>query len=316
MKQRVYAVIGTGAIGGFYGGMLAKADNDVRFLLRSDYEFVSNNGLKVDSIFGNFHINKVNAYRRTNEIGTVDVVLVCLKTTQNHLLKILLPPLLHPKTVVVLIQNGIGVEADVARDFPDLAIAGGLGFICSNKLGPGHIAHLDFGRLTIGGYQHIDVELLSSICLDFDVAGVPCDVAPDLMLARWRKLVWNLPFNGMTVILNTTTDKLIHSSATQPVIYQLMSDVVKGANHCGVALTEEFALKMIEMTKTMTPYSPSMKIDYDMKRELEVEYIYSRPIELAREAGYEMVSARMVESQLLFIEEQRRLEANENPVQA
>lgn len=306
MKDMRYAIVGTGAIGGFYGGMLAKSGADVRFLLRSDYEYVKQNGLKVDSVFGDFHLNNVQAYSSSEEIGQVDVVLVCLKTTQNHLLSKILPPLLGESTTIVLIQNGIGVEADVALQFPKSAIVGGLGFICSNKLAPGHIAHLDFGRLTIGDYQLTKHEVLTQIAEDLNKAGVPCDIAPDLMLARWRKLVWNSPFNGMTVVLNTTTDRLINSPSTQPLIYQLMEEVVGAANACGVPLTKDFALKMIEMTKTMTPYSPSMKLDFDRKQEMEIEYIYSRPIALARAAGFEMVHTEMVERQLLFIEEQRK----------
>lgn len=306
MKRLKYAVVGTGAIGGFYGGLLAKSGLDVHFVLRSDYQFVEQNGLRIDSVYGNFHLQNIQAYRSTVEIGEVDVILVCLKTTQNYLLRDILSPLIGRNTTIVLIQNGIGVEADVSLQFPNTAIVGGLGFICSNKIGPGHIAHLDFGRLTIGNYQFATEKLMSQILKDMSNAGVQCDISSDLMLARWRKLVWNSPFNGMTVVLDTTTDQLINSLSTQPLIYKLMDEVVGAANACGVSLTKEFAYKMVEMTKKMTPYSPSMKLDFDRKQKMEIEYIYSRPISLAKAAGYEMVHTEMLERQLLFIEEQRK----------
>ncbi len=107
-----------------------------------------------------------------------DVVLVCLKTTNNAMLWKILPPLLGKDTLVVLIQNGLGIEADLAIDFPNLSIAGGLGFICSNKIGPGHIAHLDYGKLTIGAYQTDNDKVLEQVCEDLKNAGVPAEVAP------------------------------------------------------------------------------------------------------------------------------------------
>jgi 2-dehydropantoate 2-reductase len=105
-----YGIIGTGALGGYYGGRLALAENDVHFLFHSDYEQVKRNGLQVDSVKGNFHLTTINAYNSSNQMPKCDVVLVCLKTNNNNLLKDLLPPLLHANTVVVLLQNGLGIE--------------------------------------------------------------------------------------------------------------------------------------------------------------------------------------------------------------
>ena len=124
-----YAIIGTGAIGGYYGGKLAKAGNEVHFLLHTDYEYVKENGLQVDSCDGSFHLDQVNAYQTTADIPPCDVILVCLKSTNEHLLRNLLPPMLHENTVVVLIQNGIGLESDLQDLFPTLQIVAGLYFI-------------------------------------------------------------------------------------------------------------------------------------------------------------------------------------------
>ncbi len=297
-----YAVIGAGALGGFYGGMLAHSGKEVQFLFHSDYTHVKKEGLRVDSILGDFHLAEVLAFINTADMKPCDVVLVCLKTTNNDMLKALLPPLLGENTLVILIQNGLGVEADLARDFPNLNIAGGLGFICSNKVGPGHIAHLDYGKLTIGAYQTDNDKVMQQVCEDLKNAGVPAEVAPDLNLARWKKLVWNIPFNGMTVVLNTTTDRLMRCEETKQLSYELMLEVVQAANHCCASVSENFARKMIEMTETMTPYAPSMKLDYDHRREMEIGYIYSRPVQTALQAGYEMKKVSMLEKQLRFIQ--------------
>lgn len=301
-----YAIIGTGAIGGYYGGMLAKAGKDVHFLLHSDYEHVKRNGLKVDSIGGNFHLNPVKVYDRSFGMPLCDIVLVCLKSTNNAILEDLLPPLLHENTLVVLIQNGLGLEADLADKFSPLKnIAGAMAFICSNKIGPGHIAHLDQGNINLGLYKG-DLSLLESVNADFREAGVKSYIV-DLEPARWKKLVWNIPYNGMTVVLNTTTDKLMKHPSSRQLIYELMLEVVRAANKVGegrFSLPESFADSMMETTDRMTPYSPSMKLDYDNKRSLEIEYIYSRPVAEALAVGFEMSKVSMLEKQLRFIQSQ------------
>jgi 2-dehydropantoate 2-reductase len=297
-----YAVIGSGALGGFYGGKLAHSGKDVHFLFHSDYEYVLNNGLKVDSVNGDFHLTAINAYQSTTDMPKADVVLVCLKTTNNHLLKSLLSPILHSGTVIVLIQNGLGVEQDVASVFPLQPIVGGLAFICSNKIGDGHIAHLDYGKLNLGVFQGDIDPVVEQIKKDFTEAGVPAEVASDLMQARWQKLVWNIPYNGMTVVLNTTTDRLMSEASTRQLSYDLMLEVINGARACGIEVKESFADKMMELTDSMTPYAPSMKLDFDFKRPMEIEYIYSRPVKAALEAGYAMKKVAMLESQLRFIQ--------------
>lgn len=301
-----YGVIGTGALGGFYGGKLARAGKEVHFLFRSDFEFVKENGLKVDSVNGDFHLKNVNAYAKAVDMPVCDVVLVCLKTTANRRLPEMVRPLLHKGTVVVLLQNGLGLEEDLAAQLPETGIAGGLAFICADKIGHGHIRHLDFGKLNLGSYNLKNPEVLKQVVADFQEAGIPTDLAADLNQARWQKLVWNIPFNGMTVVLNTTTDKLMASEATRELSKELMLEVIRAANRCGAPLKEELAQQMIAMTIRMTPYAPSMKLDYDLGRPMEIEYIYSRPVETARNSGFEMYKVAMLERQLRFIQEQMK----------
>ena len=132
-KQLRYGIIGTGAIGGYYGGRLAQAGFDVHFLFHSDYDYVVQNGLQVDSCDGSFSLPHVNAYHHAADMPKCDVVLVSLKTVNNKLLPTLLPPLLKPDTLVVLIQNGIGVEEDVQKMMPNVRLAAGVAYICVAK---------------------------------------------------------------------------------------------------------------------------------------------------------------------------------------
>ena len=296
-----YGVIGSGAIGGYYGGKLAKAGQEVHFLFRSDYEYVKKNGLQVDSCDGSFHI-QANAYNNTADMPQCDVVLVCLKSVNNDKLKKLLPPLLHPRTLVVLIQNGIGVEEDVQRDFPGVQLAAGLAFICSAKTENGRVNHQCYGSINLANYSCKDEALMQAVVSEFREAGIETGLV-EYHEARWKKAVWNMPFNGMTVALHAQTDELLKHPATRQLIREQMMEVVGAARALGVnGVDEAFVDKMIQMTDEMTPYSPSMRLDYDFHRRMEIYYLYTRPIETARKAGFRMSKLEMLEAELKFLE--------------
>ena len=295
-----YAIIGTGAIGGYYGGKLANAGFDVHFLLHSDYDYVRQHGIQVNSCNGDFHLDAPNIYNNVEEMPKVDVVIVALKSTNNHLLRQLLAPLLNPGTLVLMIQNGIGIEPDVEKLFPDVWLAAGLAFICSNKTKPGIVDHLFYGNINIGNYS-APKPVIDTLIADFDKAGVKAfDV--DYLEARWKKAVWNMPFNGMSVVLNAQTDQLLADASTRTLIKAQMMEVVMAANALGVEnIDEAFADKMIANTDAMVPYSPSMKLDHDYHRPMEVYYLYTRPIQEAASAGVDMPLLKDLEQKLLKI---------------
>ncbi len=297
-----YAIIGTGAIGGYYGGRLANAGHEVHFLLHSDYDHVLRHGLQVDSCNGSFHLPHPRVYRSTAEMPQVDVVIVALKTTRNHLLAHLLPPLLRPDTLVLLIQNGIGPEPDLQQVFPHLHLAAGLAFICSAKTGPGRVNHQCYGHINIGNYSCPRPEIIDRLVADFNASDIRAKEV-EYHEARWKKAVWNMPFNGMTVVMNAQTDKLLANPSTLELIRRQMLEVIGAAQALGVQnIDASFAEAMIESTLVMTPYSPSMKLDHDFHRPMEIDYLYTRAIAEARRAGFSMPCLEMLEAQLRFLD--------------
>ena len=294
-----YSVIGMGAIGGYYGGRLANAGLEVNFLSHSDYAYVVEHGLRVDSCDGDFYLPHINAYHTPADMPKTDVIIVGLKTVNNHLLPELISPIIKEDTVVVLIQNGIGVEADLQAVFPKLHIVAGLAFICSSKTKPGHVNHQCYGFINLANYS-CPQERFAQLLSDFCQAGIQAAEVP-YEEARWKKAVWNMPFNGMTVALDTSTDKLLANPATRQLIYDQMMEVIGAANALGIdTITSDFADQMMKMTDEMKPYSPSMKLDYDFHRPMEIYYLYSRPIEEARKAGFAMPKLAMLEALLKF----------------
>lgn len=300
-----YGIIGTGAIGGYYGAKLAHAGQEVHFLLHSDYEYVRQHGLQVDSCDGSFHLADVNAYQQTQDMPPCDVVLVGLKTINNGKLQSLLPPLLYDHTLVVLIQNGIGVEEDVQKMFPDVQLAAGLAFICSAKTEPGVVNHQFLGSINLANYSCRDEAQMQAVVDEFREAGIETALV-EYHEARWKKAVWNMPYNGMTVALLTQTDRLMKNPSTRQLIREQMMEVVNAAQHLGVKNVDaSYADKMIAMTDAMIPYSPSMRLDYDFHRPMEIYYLYSRPLQMAREAGCPMPKLEMLEAELRFLETER-----------
>ncbi len=300
-----YAIIGTGAIGGFYGARLQQAGCDVHFLLRGDYQHVCQQGLVVESVEGDFTLPQVRAYDRPTSMPICDVVAIALKSTQNHLLPQLLPPLLGPN-IVLLLQNGLGVEADVAKLIGDRALVSGLCFICSNKVGAGHIRHLDYGAVRLGAYavDHQPAGItapMEAIAADLQAAGIPVELEADLILARWKKLVWNVPFNGLSVVLDAQTDELIANPQTRQLAEQLMYEVVAAAAGCDRQISPDFVTYMLRLTETMKPYLTSMKLDYNAGRELEVEAILGNPVRMAHKAGVDVPRIEMLYRQVQFV---------------
>ncbi|GAL35273.1 2-dehydropantoate 2-reductase [Vibrio maritimus] len=306
MSKKVFAVIGTGAIGGYYGARLHHGGHDVHFLFNSDYQHVVDNGLRVDSHYGDFSItsNDLNAYSTSTDMPKADVVLVALKTTQNHLLGSLIQPLLKPNTLVMLLQNGIGAEQEVAETFKLPFVAGGLCFICSNKIGPGHIDHIDYGRITIGVYGQSGIDALQAFASDLTQSGVEVDVDPKIIDARWKKLLWNVPFNGLSTVLDSDTAKMMDCSELVDLSRAIMIEVQHAAKTTGTEIPMSLIDTMLSNTAKMKPYLTSMLLDRRNNRELEIHYMYKNAIDLAASNGITMPKTTALYEQLCFINNQ------------
>jgi len=167
-----YTVLGTGAVGGYYGARLQKSGLDVDFLARSDYSVIKERGLRIDSCQGDFVLDRVNVYSSAEELPPTDVILVSLKTTANDKLAELLRPVVKKGTVILILQNGLGMEEEVSALFPEAVVLGGMCFICSQKRGDGHIVHLDKGSISAAPLREEGRDLLMKIQDDFQKAGV------------------------------------------------------------------------------------------------------------------------------------------------
>ncbi len=291
------AVAGSGAIGLYYGGRLAAAGEDVRFLARSNREELASHGLRVESVHGDFELPQLQAYRTAAEIGPVDLVIVAWKTTANPQLGEVLPPLLHAETQVLTLQNGLGNCESIAEITGPERVLGGQCFICINRVSRGLVRHSAGGRTTIGEWFPGIPGRAAEITRRFKAAGIPSVAIPDLEQAQWEKLVWNIPFNGLSVADGgVTTDTLLASAETEHEIRALMAEVIAAARALGHDLGDELIDFQVERTRPMGPYRTSSMIDFVEGREVEVGPIWREPLRRGQAAGIAMPhTARLLE---------------------
>ena len=283
MNPRIL-VVGTGAIGGFYGGKLAQAGARVATLCRSDYEAVKSDGIRVNSTYGNFHFVPEKVIRDLKEYGSPpDYLLVALKVLPEINTAEIVKEGVGPDTAIVLLQNGVGIEEPVARAFPNNQIISGLAFICVTRTAPGHIDHVDFGRLVIGRFpvgKSDKTDLLGGL---FNDSGVPCTVSEDVVTDRWRKLVWNAPFNPISVLAGgADTKAMVDNPESLELARQVMEEVCKVAEAVGHPLPAGVVEENIEGTRRMSPYKSSMLVDFEAGRPMEVEAILGNGIRAAK----------------------------------
>ena len=283
------AVVGSGAIGLYYGGRLAAAGEDVRFLLRSDYEAISRHGLKVESVHGDFELPQVKAYRTAEEIRPVDLVIVAWKATANDHLAAVLAPLLHAGTQVLTLQNGLGNCESLAEIVGPERVLGGLCFVCINRISPGLVSHSAGGRVTLGEWRPDGTGRAAELEKRFQVAKIQGVAVGNLEKSQWEKLVWNIPFNGLSVAEGgVTTDVLLATKEKENELRALMAEVIAAARAQGLDLSDDLIDFNIERTRPMGPYRTSSMIDFVEGREVEVAPIWEEPLRRARAAGVAM----------------------------
>lgn len=246
------AVIGAGAIGSYYGAKLAYLGRDVHFLMRGDLRAARRLGIRIRGKAENIRLAKVNCYATTQEIGPCDLVLIALKATANDDLIDLLPPLLHARTMLLTLQNGLGSEEFLASHFGAERVLGGLCFVCLNRIAPGVIEHYDHGRVVLGEFGRYPEARTHDVSWELKRCGVVCTVAENLMLERWRKLVWNIPFNGLAVIGGgIDTAAILGDGELRARALALMDEVIEAANRCGYPLPTAVALQQMDRTGTL-----------------------------------------------------------------
>jgi 2-dehydropantoate 2-reductase len=289
------AIVGSGAIGSYYGAKLAHAGSDVHFLMRGDLSEVRRNGIFVRGEGENFRVAQINCYNSTKEIGPCDLVIVAIKATSNSDLVDLIPPLLHQRTILLTLQNGLGNDEVLAKHFGGERVLGGLCFIALNRPSKTEIERYAYGHIVLGQFGRAPQPRTHEVAAEFNRAGVTCTLTDDLALERWRKLIWNIPFNGLSILGGgIDTAAIIGDKDLRQATLALMEEVIAAANKCGHALPSDAWREHMKRTETMGSYKPSTLLDWEAGRPLEIEAIWGEPVRRAVAAGGQMPRTEII----------------------
>jgi 2-dehydropantoate 2-reductase len=294
------AVVGSGALGIYYGVRLGLAGASVHFLLRSDWEAVRKGGsLRIYDSESSRELSPVAIYQTTRDIGPVDLVIVSLKTTTNAALAELLPPLVGQHTAVLTLQNGLGAEDTIAGIIGKDRVLGGLAFIALNRTAPGEVRCFHHGSLVIGEFGRPPAARTEAVAQWFKAAGVVVQVANILAEARWKKLVWNIPFNGLAIAAGgIATDRICADSALSNQVRVLMKEVQTAARAQGYEIPDSFLQQQYDVTPPMGAYRPSSLVDFLAGRDVEVEAIWGEPLRRAQAAGAQVPALAQLHDKL------------------
>ena len=273
-----------GAVGAYFCGKLAQNGFDVEITVRSDIDLIRRRGFQVKSINGDFVFKPSAVLARAGEYnGVPDYVIVSSKALPQADIIGSLQEIITPASRIVLIQNGLDIEEEIAQAFPDNEILSAIAYIGVTRTAPGQVEHIGNGRLIIGKYKGGKSIGAEELCRAFECSGVPAQYTEDIAHFRWKKLLWNIPFNALSVLGGgLLTGEMTDGGETEWLCRKLMEEVIATAQACNVDLTEDMIRENMEYTRNFPPYKTSMLIDYENGRPLEVEAILGAVIKHAK----------------------------------
>ena len=278
--------VGAGAVGAYFTGRLAAAGRaEVAVVVRSDYEAVKKRGFEIRSEAGDFRFAPAGVYRSAAEYPEeADYVFLTAKALPElDSAGLIAPAIRSPRTAIVLIQNGIGIEEPVAEAFPRNELLSSIAYIGATRIAPGVVQQKGAHQLTFGRYGGGDSAAGRRLAELFaGVPGVQAGFVSDIACYRWRKLLWNLPFNPVSVLGGgLTTAEMCDGGPVETLCRELMEEVRSVAAACGVELAESLIPENLEFTRNFPPYKTSMLVDYEAGRPLETEAILGNVCRLA-----------------------------------
>jgi 2-dehydropantoate 2-reductase len=244
------AIVGAGAVGSYYGARLWEAGHAVTFYMRGEhYQASKKDGLTVTSVDGDIRIpaDQLHTVNDTSAVTTVDWVVIALKSSSLEAIPDLIYPMLSPDTRILVIMNGL-VEDDLIRMLKERvgekdleaplqccrALYGGMALVCANRLAPGKIDHSYAGLLAAGvACSRTEDPVQDQVAFEelWAPSLVKTAYEPCLLRGRWKKMVWNLPFNGISVAMGgITVDRIVTDPDLRRLADTVMDEVISAAN--------------------------------------------------------------------------------------
>lgn len=271
------AAMGSGGVGGFFGGRLAHAGADVTFVARGKHlAAMREHGLLIENqTEGNIHLPKVKVTDDPASIGPVDLVLVGVKLWDLESAAQAFKPIVGPDTAVLSLQNGVIKDDILRRIFGDKAVMGGVGYVATHISRPGVIKQVGtLQKLFFGEYdgtRSARAETLLKFALK---AGLEAELSTDIRRTLWEKYTFLVGLSGTTTTMRTPIGPIRSNPQTRAFLHDLMKEVVAVGRAYGVALPENYADERLAFADTVSPdMSSSMHHDLEAGNPLEVEWL-------------------------------------------
>lgn len=301
-------VVGAGAIGAFYGGVLARAGCEVSAVVRSDHDAVLADGFRIESTLGDLSFRPARLLRSGAEwAGEADYVLVALKLVRGVDRVALLRPVLSPKTAIVLIQNGIDIEGEVAQAFAENELISCVAYAAASREAPGRIRHhSSYTRLVMGRYPSGTSPAAGRFADLIKAGGANVQLTEDIVAARWQKCAWNTVFNPISALGGGLgTRDILASEATTQFVREAVAEVCAIAKAAGHPLAEDTVEKQIAGTLRMPNYVSSMGQDLLAGRPMETEALLGNAVRAARGLSVPAPRLEALYALLLMLEQKQ-----------
>jgi len=308
MSEKVHvAVMGAGAVGGYFGARLAASGNEVSFIARGKHlEAMRADGLKVKSIQGDLHIRS-RFTSEPKEIGPVDLILFCVKSYGTEGAVKELAPLVGKETVILSLQNGVDNPDRIAGVWGKSHTLAGVVYIAAQLPSPGTIKHSAGGRIVFGELDGGVGEKTKKIHQVFAAAQLPCAISTEIRKVMWGKLVWNAPFCAIACLTRATAQEIVESESLKKLAIDCMEEVREAGRCQGVELEPSAIEEALKLSRNLGDFKPSMLQDLEAGKPLEHEAFNGIVVKLLSRAGKEAPINRIFYAALQFFDKKNRV---------
>jgi 2-dehydropantoate 2-reductase len=307
------AVMGAGAVGGYFGARLAASSNEVAFIARGLHlAAVRRDGLAVESLQKNLHIRDALFTDDPNEVGPVDLILFCVKSYDTEPVAQSLEPIMGPETVVLSLQNGVDNADKIARLWGNHAVLAGVVYIASQLLEPGRIKHSAGGKIVFGsqnGQAHLTTAAVEQLLLSAEIS---CEVNRDIRTVQWRKLLWNAPFCAISCLTRATVKEIVESDSLTKLALACMAEVREAATTQAVDLSPALFDETLHFSRGLGDFKPSMLQDLEAGKPLEVEAFNGIVVNLLQRAGKQAPTNQVFYGALKYLDKRIRQKSRES----
>jgi 2-dehydropantoate 2-reductase len=300
-------VMGSGGLGGYFGGLLAQSGADVTFVARGAHlHALQERGLTVRSVNGDFTV-PVQACVDPRALPPAGVVLFCVKTYDAAAAAALLQPVVEAQTIVLTFQNGVDMAADLQTTFGRGTVLAGVTRMGSTLVAPGVIEQptadrlIEFGSLT--GQEQEQVERVHTLCT---TAGIPTLVSPNIRRSLWEKLVFIAPFSGLSTLTRLTPAQLLAHEPTRGLYRAVMQETAAVAQAAAGVTPEIVERTMYYLDTAGDPGESSMAVDFQRQRRIEVEAINGAVVRHGQRVGVPTPLNQMVYHALVVMDHYNR----------